>query len=318
MKFADLKRETDSGKVYGVYLFEGEETFFSRKGVALLKSKFLSDENLNFASFDGENAEGVLESLSMLPFMSEKRITLATEFYPDAKTIRSFSGFFENPPSDALFLIVNEKPCDALKKFSGIAVIECDKAKPYEIAKWIKAEAAAADVKIDGAADLIAEYCLFDMTRIENETAKMIAFAGRGGVISEEAVKEMVYKDAEYEIFRMTDFIAKKAFTEAVTVVNDMLEKENAPNKLIFSIYKYFRRLLYARISDMGEEEMAKAFGVRVAAIGRIKDQAKKFSPRALKKAVDSLADADYEIKCGLRTADDKLWVSVFGIMTGE
>ena len=68
----------------------------------------------------------------------------------------------------------------------------------------------------------------------------------------------------------------------------------------------------------MGDEEMAKAFGVKVAAIGKIKEQAKKFSPRALKKAVDSLADADYEIKCGLNAADDKLWISVFSIMTGE
>ena len=318
MKFTDFKRETESGEEYGVYLFEGEETFFSRRGIALLKSKFLTEEDLNFAEFGGDDYLGALTSLNSLPFMGEKRITLIKEFYPDAKTVKLFSPFFENPPKDAMFIIANEKPCDALKKYASVAVIECVKAKPYEIAKWIKAECNAAGVNIDGAAELIAEYCLSDMTRVYNETEKMIAFAGRGGTITEEDVKEMVFKDADYEIFRMTDFIARKAFTEAITVVKDMLEKENAPNKLIFSIYKYFRRLLHARISDMGDEDMAKVFGVKITAIKKIKEQAKKFSPRALKKTVDYLADADYEIKCGLKNADDTLWISVFKIMTGE
>ena len=318
MKYSDLKRETESGKAYGVYLFEGEETFFSRRGISLLKSKFLTDEELNLAAFDGEDVEGVRSSINLLPFMSEKRITVVKEFYPDKETIGLFSDFLRNPPSDAILIIVNEKPCETLKKYPSVAVVECEKAKPYEISKWVKAECSAAGVSIGTAADLIAEYCLSDMTRIENETEKMIAYAGKGGTITEEDVKEMVFKDADYEIFRMTDFIAKKDFTAAVTVVKDMLEKENAPNKLLFSIYKYFRRLLHARISDMGEEEMAKAFGVKPSAVGRIKEQAKKFTPRALKKTVDALADAEYEIKSGQRSADDKLWISVFGIMTGE
>lgn len=318
MKFADFKKETESGKEYGVYLFEGEETFFFRRGVSLLKDKFLSEADLNFASFSGEDTEGILSSLASFPFMSKKRITLVKDFYPDAKTLREFAGFLSSPPPDGILIVLNDKPSETLKKNLSGAVIECEKAKPFEVVKWIKAECASAGVNIDSAADLIAEYCLCDMTRVETETEKMISYAGLNGNITESDVKEMVYKDADYEIYKMTDFIAKKAFTEAVSVVGDMLSKENAPNKLLFSIYKYFRRLLHARISDMSEEDMAKAFGVKTFAIVRIKEQAKKFSPRALKKAVDYLADADYEIKCGLAFPDEKLWLSVFKIMTEE
>ena len=68
----------------------------------------------------------------------------------------------------------------------------------------------------------------------------------------------------------------------------------------------------------MTNEELSKAFGISVTGVVRIKEQAKQFSPKALKKAVDSLADADYQIKSGLRNADDNLWLTVFKIMTEE
>ncbi|MDY6367672.1 MAG: DNA polymerase III subunit delta [Clostridia bacterium] len=314
MIFADFKRETESGKQYAVYLFEGEESFFFGRGVSYLKSKFLTEENLNFASFSGDDVEGVIASFSSLPFMSEKRITLVKEFYPDAKVISELKGFLENPPTDGMLIVLNAKKSEALKKFKSVAVIECDKLKPYEAAKWIKAKCAESGVKIGSAAELIAEYCLCDMLRIENETEKLIAMCD-GGEITEDVVKDSVYRDSDYEIFRMTDFIAKRQFTQAVTVVSEMLKKENAPNKLILSIYKYFRRLLHARISDLSDDELSRAYGVKPTAVPRIKEQAKKFSSKALKKAVDELADADYQIKSGLASADEKLWITVFGIM---
>lgn len=315
MNFTEFKREIESGKAYGAYLFEGEESFFFNRGVLCLKNKFLSEEDLNYAVFTGEDVDGAIASISMLPFMSEKRITVLKEFYPDAKTLERFAFFFNDPPADGILAILNLKPCEQLKKIPKVAVVNCDKLKPYEAAKWIRAKCAEAGVKIGTAAELIAEYCLCDMNRIDLETEKLIAEC-LGGEITEETVKSSVFKDSDYEVFRMTDFIAKRQFTEAVTVVGDMLQKENAPNKIIYSVYKYFRRLFYARISDLSEEELAKAFGIKAFAVSKIKEQAKKFSPRALKNAVDALADSEFNIKSGLIAADETLWLTIFKIMT--
>lgn len=316
MKFADFKRGLESGELYGVYLFEGEETFFSSRGLSLLKRKFLSEESLNFASFSGEDEEGIIASAYMLPFMSEKRITCAYEFYPNGQTLNRLSDFI-NSPDSGLLIVINTKECKALKR-DGVACIECQKATKYDVSRWIKAECARFSVKAEGAAELLAEYCKCDMNRVEKETAKLIAYVGDGGTITDDVIKELVVKDAEYEIYKMTDYIAKRKFDDAIRVVNDMLVKGETPVRLISSIYRYFRRLLHVKISDMDDETLMKALSFSPYPFKLAKEQAKSFSSKALKRAVDLLFDSETEVKNGNVSADDRLFISVFKIMTGD
>ena len=185
--------------------------------------------------------------------MSEKRLTCAYGFYPDEKTLEKLNTFYGTAQSSVL-AVINEKPHKAFYSFESAAVIECVKAKKYDVARWIKAECGKFGVIADGAAELLAEYCNCDMVRVENETRKLIAYVGDGNALTEDAVKELVAKDAEYEIYKMTDYIAQKKFDDAVKTVKDMLNKGETPIRLISSIYRYMRRLLQVKIADMDDE----------------------------------------------------------------
>ena len=316
MRFSDFKRELESGIEYGVYLFYGEETFFSRRGLSLLKRKFVTEENINFAAFNGEEEDGVISSIYMLPFMSEKRVTCAYEFYPSGQALEKLADFIKSPEGGVL-IIINSKEYKPLI-IEGVAQVECKKASKYDVARWIKAECAKFSVRAEGGAELLADYCKCDMLRVETETAKLIAYVGEGGAVTEEAVKELVVKDAEYEIYKMTDYIAKKKFDDAIKVVHDMLNKGETPVRLISSIYRYFRRLLHIKISDLSDEELMKALSFSPYPFKLAKEQAKSFSPKALKRAVDLLFDSETEVKNGNVGADDRLFISVFTIMTGD
>ena len=154
------------------------------------------------------------------------------------------------------------------------------------------------------------------MTRIKNETNKLISYIGNGGTITLTDVESMVERDMEYKIYELTDCVAKKNFLGALTIVKDMTTKGEQSTRLLSYIYNYFRRLLHVAISDMPESQMAKAFGVKEYAITKMKQQASMFKKRALKNAVDALCVADYKIKSRLADSDDYPYLTIFKIMT--
>lgn len=318
MKFVEFKNSLENDKPFSVYLFEGEDAFFRERGFSLLKTRFVQEPELNLVSF-GEDVDVVelLTSLNGYPFMSEKRMSVVREFYPKQDLFKKgLKDYLENPSDSSLLVILNEKPHEAFKKFSSVCVVDCGKADTSLLIKWIKAECGRSNVTIESeTAKLLSEYCSSDMTRIETETAKLIAYVGNGGNISSDDVCDMVSKDTEYKIYEMTDFIAQKKFDKALLVIKDMMAKGEPSQRIIVSIYFYFRKLLHVAISDSEIKELAQILGMQEFAVRKVKEQAGKFKKKSLKNAVDMLTDLDYKIKSGLIDADDGMFTAIFKIM---
>lgn len=319
MKYVEFKSQVNDGKEYAVYLFEGEDAFFRESGISLLKNKFVSQPELNFVCLENDCSSGqIVASLEGYPFLSKKRMTLIREFYPKQEYFKGqLNDYLNNPCPDSILVIVNEKTSDGFKKFDNVCIVECQKADAALIVKWIRAKCTQSNVLIDGqTAQMICEYCLSDMTRINSETEKLICYVGDGGQIKSQDVIDMVSRDMEYKIYELTDHIAKKKFDAALVVVKDMIGKGEPPQRVLSYIYNYFRRLLHVAISDMDIDEIAKAFGVKEFAVRKMKEQANMFNKKALKSAVDMLADSDYKIKYGLADGEDRAYLTVFKIMT--
>ena len=320
MLFSELKKSLNNGERFSVYLIEGEEGYFRALSLDTLKNSLVKEPSLNVATFDGAalDISDALASLNAFPFLSEYRMTVIKEFYPTAAAIKGgLRDFLEHPIKSSVLVIVNEKPHEVFKKFDSVCTVECKTADVSVIARWIKATVNAAGVKIsDGLCTEIAEYCLSDMTRVKNETEKLIAYAGENGEIDENAVDLLVNRGTEYKIYEMTDYIAKRKFDDAIGVVNDMLEKGDTHGRIISAVYNYFRRLLFVAISDKSPAETGALLGVKEFAVKKAKQQAAAFNVRALKNTVDRLVDADYAVKSGKMNADDLMWINIFKIMT--
>lgn len=320
MNYVDFKNDIENGKTFSIYLFEGEDAFFRERGLSLVKKILISEPQLNCATFEGEklNEKEVESSLYSYPFLSLKRLTVIREYYPKANSIsKGIKQFLENPMQDSVLVVVNEKPCDAIKKFNSVCLVECVKADAYKISQHVKAKCSMAGVAIDmETAKLLAEYCLRDMTRVENETEKLIAFALQKKVITKQDVESLVVQDTEYKIFHMTDSISKKDFNKALSIIFEMLEKGETLQRLLISVYNYFKRLLHVAISDKTDAQLASILGIKESAVRITRAQAKNFKKKSLKNAVDLLADTDYLIKSGKVDAEDRIWHNLFSIIT--
>ncbi len=317
MKFTFFKSSIEEGKFSSIYLFEGEDGFFREKSLKILQDKFISEPSLNFAVFDGENFDEseFLSSLTSYPFMSEFRLTAIKEFYPKPALVGKIEKALENN-STSILAVLNSKNNDALKKISGVEIVDCGKGDINTLSKWIKSYCAQSKIEIDmQTASQLVEYCLRDMKRIELETEKLIAYSSKKGKIDLADVDELVNQESDYKIYNLTDCIAKKQFEKAMKIVNDMLSKGETYQMILVAVYNYLRKLLHIRISSIGDQETQKLLGMQEYAYKKSKEQAFKFNPKSLKKAIDRLSNIDYEIKSGMLDAENGVLNTIFSIM---
>ncbi len=319
LNFTQFKNGIAQGEEFSVYLLEGEDAYFREHGLALINDVFLTEPSINMAVFtsDNLNYEGFISSIYSYPLMSKKRVTVIREFYPKAEAIvGEFKNFLDNPPSEDVLVIINEKPHDVFKKFKSVCFVDCSKADPAVIARWIKAKLLSNNIEIDfETAGILRDYCLSDMTRIENETEKLISYL-KSGTVTKEIIDSTVTRSTEYKIYEMTDYLGKKRVDMALSVINDMLSKGETPTLIISSVYNYFRRLLHTAISGKNNLELAKYFGVKEYAVTKLVAQSKMFKKKELKRAVDFLVEADYKIKSGKVNDFEEMWLVVFKILT--
>ncbi len=318
LKYTEFKNDVENGKVHPAYLFLGEDSFFSVQGLNLLTDRFIDEKSLNFTQLNAEDVSvgEIISSLDALPFLSQKRMVVLREYYPKADEIKLLVGYFENPNESSILVILNTKQSEGLKKIKDICLVECAKMDANTISRWIKGECASNDVAIDlETSRLIAEYCLCDMNRVKIEVFKLCSYAYESKQINKSDVELLISKDSDYKVYQMTDYIAKKQFDNALSVINEMLSRGEPHQRIMTSVYYYFRKLLHLAISDKTDAELARIFNGNEYGIKKARQQAKMFKIRALKSSVDYLCDADFKFKSGKSSVEDEMWLSVFKIM---
>lgn len=322
MKYSELKRSLSNG-VKPIYYLCGADDFLRNHAVFLIKDKCVAMPELNFMSAEGSSINGelsdtMLASLRSYPFLSEKRMVLIKEYYPNADEFKKYgyAEYFKEPSETSVLVITNKKDCKAFDK-EGVVKVDCT-ADMALCVGWICNEAKKANLKIlPQTAIKIAEYCLLDFTKINCETNKLLDFCAEEGEISPRAVDEIVHKDSEYQIYEMVERITSGKFDEAYGILTDLLSKNESEQRLFVSIYSHFRRMLHVAVSDAKNSEIAEVLGVKEYAIKMTRLQLRKFSVKRLKAICEKFADYDNNFKSGNVGLDDVLWNGVFSAMIG-
>ncbi len=326
MNFFEFKKNLESGEIFPIYLIEGEDAYFRNLALNMAKSRFVQEPSVNYASFEGEALKDAsvfssfISSLSAYPFMSPKRMTVVAEYYPNRDSVKSLSKVFSDGIAvDTILVIVNSKRDEGVKKLPSVCVVDCKKGDSSTLARWVKGTCEREGVQISlETAKILCEYCLSDMSRISTETSKLISYAFDKKVIENEDLDELVYRDSEYKIYEMTGYISERNIDKALEVIFELLAKGETEQRLLISIYNYFRRLLHVAISSMTDSELAEAFGIKEIAVKKTRAQAGAFRIIALKKAVDVLQDADFNFKSGKTDITREFYLSLFKILLGK
>lgn len=309
MKFVLFKKSLEEG-VAPIYLFDGEEEYFKERGEAMLKEKFLGEPSLNYTTFSGENLKGgdiseLVRAAESFPFMSEKRIVKATDFYPTEREYDAYlKNYFENPQESTILLIVNSrapkgKAAD-LKKIKTVTHVDCSKADDETVIRWIYTQFKRAGVEIDAeCCERIARYCLFDMSRVAGETEKLKAYALQGGAITSEVVDDVVYRDTDYKMYELTGAIARKNYTSYMSVMNELLAKGVDEMNILNGICTYFRTMFEIVAMGKSDADTAALLGQKEYYVKKQRQQAMLFSKQRVKNCYMNTFGAINDVKNG-------------------
>lgn len=311
MKFTELKPDLQNGSK-GIYLLEGNDAYFIARAEEQIKEAFLEMPELNYASFDGSSMKGsayteFTAALNAFPFMAEKRVIKVFDLYPTETDYDKYlKSTFENFPETTVLMIVNtqsKKGVD-LKRKKAVCYVDCNHADPETVTKWayITMKRAGVSSTVE-ACEAISAYCLCDMARVSKEVEKFIMLK-KDGTVTKRDVDDLVYKDADYRIYEMTNAISAKNYSKFCEICLDLMDKGYDENAIIASLLAYFKNLLSILSSSMSDGELATLLKMKEYGVKKSREQAQTIGSGRLVSYVTSLYSLSADIKCGNLTPE--------------
>jgi DNA polymerase III delta subunit len=224
---------------------------------------------------------------------------------------------FEGMPPSTILIIVNspsKKGVD-LKRKKNVTYVDCNKTDEETVTKWAYITFKRAGVKSSvEACQAIAAYCLCDMGRVSKEVEKLIALNSEEGVTTR-LVDELVYKDADYRIYEMTNAVARKNYNTFCEILYDLLSKGNDENMLLSSLLSYFKNLLIISTSDASDKELADMLKMKEYGVKKSGEQARAIGRERLTNLVNGIYSLIADIKSGQITPEGALNTAVAKVL---
>lgn len=321
MKFEELKNNLKS-KIEPAYLLMGVDEFLLSSAYNLIvKYSGMQMEDLNLIKF-GEgiiDMKDVVRALNTLPVFCDKKIVyldIRMSKLNELKNIKDLQEYLECPNMSSV-LIVNLGSNDIKFIDKNIESIDCNRLGINIVSLKIKQIANMSNKNIsEEAIKLLYDYTLGDLAKITVELNKLISYVGDKDSIEISDIKELVTPSLEYQVFELTDALAKKNSIRVYQIISDMKAKKDEFRTLPAIIFSHFRRLFMVALNqDKNRMELSKLLGVKEYAVKMSMQQAGLFSKSQLKKINELLSQVDFDLKQSNMSIDNAVGLIVLKIL---
>lgn len=318
MKFIELKKKL-ANDIERLYLLEGEDRFVVNSALALIENKValtMPSVNRIVIEGDGGSLDDILFQIDSFPFGDLKKLVIIRDFATKENT-KKLELKLANLPDYVVIVVVSYAQNVFTKAIKNYAtIVDCGKLDDSTIKSWIGGNLRKSGVGIEElAVNNLILYTNSNMARIETELNKLISMGEP--VINAELVEKYVTKDKEYQIYELADFLSKKDGKSVYDLVETMLLTEKNPVGMIQYLYSAFRKLLLISLSNETDEALSKVFKCKPYAVKMSRLQAKKFTPKTLKRINEELSQLEYDIKSGRANQDNAVHITVAKILMG-
>lgn len=305
MKFAELKKSLKE-KILPAYLIVGNDDFLVNRSYELILDALhitMPDMNISPFNEDEVDFENVVKALNTLPFFEDKRLVYVNLINKNAnvvKNIKALDEYFANINTQSVLVInCGSENKDYLKPYlQKIEVVDCNKLPRDLVFSFMNAEVKKHGKTFQSAGlQKLFDYTIGDLSKMNQELLKLVSFVGERSEITDEDVALICTKSVEFQIFELTNALAKKQGDKVFEILNILKAKKDEYRTIVGLIYNSFRRLLYVSITNEPNAKLAQMLGVQEYAIQKTKEQAKLFTKKALKEINDICMQIDYEIK---------------------
>ena len=287
-------------KVYKpVYWLEGDEDFFIDQVVNYAEHRILSESeaSFNLTVFYGKDAQwpDIINACRRYPMFAERQVVILKEAQ-QMRDIDKLESYIEKPlTSTVLVIAYKHKKVDGRTKFARVVkdnseFVSTKKLQEKELPEWTQDLIRSKGYTIGPKAlQLLVDHIGNDLSRIDNETEKMLLNLNDRKNISEDDIEKYVGVSKEYNSFELQAALAKKDFSKAIRIVQYFESNPKAaPIQLILpTLYALFSKC-YMLFGQEGKDDktIASSIGVSPFFLKDYKTAAKNYGPEGVSHAI--------------------------------
>ena len=181
-------------------------------------------KDMNSVTLSGESisAKDIIDAVNIYPFGDNYRLVIVKNFAKvkskDDKDI--IKKYLSSPLSSTVLVFFNTDEIDFFKGMNNLTIVDCSKVNDKVISAYIKNNLAKNEIASnEDAIDTLIKYCDNDMTKVTNELEKLIAYVYDTKVLTEDIVKEFVVQSKEYQVYELSQLLAKGDAVKAFDLI---------------------------------------------------------------------------------------------------
>lgn len=318
MNWKEFYDRLDSGTLPNVLLFAGEEALVKQEALSALEKKLLEPAfaQMNRMVLEGATAQAIEEAAQTLPMLADRRILTVRDWAvllpgkckdEESETERMLK-FLSVPPDTCQLVFFMRSEPDFRKKLPAFLrkqgyEVRFEALSDAEIEKWIRRRLRPAG---KSASRETVERLVYlagrELTRLDGEVEKLIAYTGERAEISPQDVDGIVARSAEAGVFEMIDRLFSGDAAGAHQTLRTLLQTGQTRIALLALITRQLRmltHLAFARESGASLDAVEKEMKIHPYAARKMRGQIRRLSARALEEAYLSCVEADFAVKSG-------------------
>lgn len=304
-----LNEDLKNGSFACMYLLYGEEDYLRLHYKKRFRERICGEDTLNYNEFsDKVEVTELISQLQTLPFFAARRLVVVDgSAFSRSRVPEQLLDFLPQLPESTCLLWLDEsvdKRSALYKRFKeGGYVCELKRQDAQTLSRWGAQYLARAGKKIRGSTmELLVELCGTQMSYLASELEKLIAYTGEREVVEDGDVRAICSAQAESRVFEMITQLSLGHREAALRLYQDLLELREPPMRILFLLGRNYRQLLQAREllqEGRGRSELATALSLSPWAAGKLMEQARGYSPEALRARFRRCLEMDEAIKTG-------------------
>jgi DNA polymerase-3 subunit delta len=260
MKYRDLIKEIEGGRVIAAYLFEGEEDYLKEEALKKLREIliFPGYEDFDYEDFSCRDTSisHLLESVNTFPFRGKRRLVIVRdmdECLPDYT--RALVGYLDHPVPSTCLVSMGRKFNRKTKFYRSFGergkIVSFYPLRDEEVVDWIKERVRNEGKKISPQAGIyLQERVGNDLHSLTREIEKLVLFSHPKDFIEKEDVENLVGKGTGPHIFDLTKAIRERRVAAALSSLSQLLDRGEKPTRIHALIAREIRILL--RLKEKG------------------------------------------------------------------
>lgn len=281
----------------GIYCLSGNDSYWIKYAENVFRA-MLPEDSLSFFVFDKiYDISEAINALFTLSFDSDYNVVLVRDgdYKADDKAQKILNKVLQEDIGRN-FLVFSGVSFLTPSMRKKVKEIDCGRLDKFKCAKYAQTLFPQGIEK--KALDLLIEYTNCDMARIYTEKEKLISYCNNSQVTLD-SVQNLVSNDTELQIYEFVNSIVTGKKKKALSQMEKLINRGEAPSYLISSLISQFRRMLHCSLSKLDNKTLAEIFNVKEYAILMSREN-NSYSKLKLKSIIEMLIEAEYNFKSGI------------------